>query len=345
MKLVARAQKALPHTEIAPMMASWGRLAPLIVRVINACPCLAAQLVMAPPRVIHATAAFLQARIAMGRDNDPATLAAEIAKRDPRELLAEALGGDPRLFRALDRCGSTVWLLQEYEDLAGLLRGPLSDSVLGLQRFHHATLRQLREAEEDAVLIAARHVLVHDPALVGDLRAMLALLRGLGIARDIEALPHGAGRRAIRRRIEADLARAAPPTPPFAAPSGWRHCESVHEVQAVGAALKNCVASVMFGTTYIGPFLIGRMRLLRTTDEPLGLAAVEEVGPRLWSIAETQFRHDVVVARHRRAERLRSSLAEVLNESGHALLDQHPFAAIRHLHEEPSQLGLAAAED
>lgn len=341
MSAVIKPSPDAPHDEVAPLLRPWRGLAPLVVRLIAAEPKLAARLMMAPRRVLHTMAAFMQARAAEGMGEDHAALAAEIQRHDPRDLLRIALGGtEPRLYRALDRCGETMWPLEDYRALLRLLQGPFAGVVLKWPEVSRGLFSHLLEAERDPVVVAAVRTIIAEPDLLHDLRAALVLLRRLGVAEHIERLPAGSGRDAIVRRMEMDLRKVPIPTPCWVPPPGWRHITSWGEVMAIGRAMENCLTSLAIGNGYYAMLLRGHLAMLTKTDGSPSLAAVEWVGPGMWKITETQIAVRVG-QRLRLIKRLEEDMRVVLALSGEMLVDRDPLRSIGSLHDPLRDLAMA----
>ena len=312
-------------TESAPLLRPWGAMSPLVARMIAARPGLAARLMLAPRRAIHAVGAFVLAH----PDEAPGHLAADVAERDARELLTMTLGRThPRLFRALDRCGATVWPLARYHDLVEVLHGPFGGALLERDDIVPDLLRELLAAQNDPVAVAAARACMAERDLLPNLRRTLACLRALGLAQDVERLPKGSGRPAMARRLARDFARAASPVPPFAAPPGWRHIGTVGEMIAVGRALGNCLGRLREATHYMPRLLKADLVMFASGDPVIGLAAVEQAAPGVWFIGEVHLRLGVKASIAAR-ERFAADLHETMRAAGHHLLSGDPWASFR----------------
>lgn len=282
-----QADPKLAGVEQATMLvATWGDLAGLVARLIRARPGIAARLALSPGRAIHATAAYLHHAVASGYADEAVGQAVE--RRAPRDLLHEALPDmHPRMFRLLDRAGPQAKPHAFYKRLAAGLRGPAGAVLLRAQNLSPDTLDLADLAGADPVLRALKNGL--DVGVYGMqcLGTALAYLRVLGLARDVERLPRGAGLPALVRRIEADLGRGRPPPAPFPVPAGWRPVETVAELWALGRELQNCVGGMRgAGVDHASNFLDGGEVILVSLAEPVVLASVASSGSGLWHVAQ-----------------------------------------------------------
>lgn len=318
--------------ETAPMLTLvWGpTLAPVVSTLIVARPVLAQRLVLAPRRVVHAVAAFIH--YAVGAQHDPKQIADEIEGQHVRVLLARAVT-DPhrRLYRTLGRLGPSVLDGAFYPRLNTMLHGPAADVVLEAEEVtaHHLDL--VAEIIADPVLLAARKAIGSSRSDLQHLQHTLVYLRIKGWADDIEKLPPGSGWKAVMRRISSDLGRARAPEVTFGVPAGWRHVASVADLWRVGTAMGNCVASLHSGGDgYIHQLISGDAVYLVRDGKPMMLACIRNVGPNLWTLAETSASRpgpDIVAARKMLREGLRGSIREI----GGALLEQSPLSSIQTL--------------
>lgn len=326
---------AEPAPETAAMIdAVWpDDLAPLVARLIRTRPSLGARLALAPRRAVHAAAVYLYGNLAengVASGADAEALAREVDERDPRDLLSEALPGcDARLYRLLDRLGPTVRGARFYSRLDALLRGPAAPLVLASPYLGgEDALDAIDLVRADPVLLAAGQALGCSPYTAQCAASALAYLRTAGLARDIEALPPGAGLAALVRRLRSDLARAHPPAPAtFPAPPGWAHVETVGDLWMIGRKLGNCVASIRSGSAHhVRAFLDGTEIMLVHEGEPTLLACVEQAGPDLWHLAQCSGARNAPAP-----ARLREGLRDGLRAAGVRLVEVDCACAIEHL--------------
>lgn len=107
------------------------------------------------------------------------------------------------------------------------------------------------------------------------------------MAKEIEALPIGAGWRAIMRRCKADLARAAAPPVPFSVPPDWYAVTTLGQLFEVGERLKNCVAGLKYGGDHhLIDLITGRSFYLSTINDPPALATIKNLGPKMWTLGD-----------------------------------------------------------
>ena len=272
--------------QAAMLIATWGDLAGLVARLIRARPGIAARLALAPARAIHATAAYLHHAGASGCADD--AIACAVKRRAPRDLLREVLPAmHPRLYRLLDRAGPQARPFSFYRRLDAGLHGAASAVLLRAQNLGSDTLDLADLIAADPVLLTVKGGL--DVGVYGMqcLGTALAYVRALGLARDVEMLPRGAGLPALVRRIEADLGRGRPPPAPFPVPVGWRPVETVAELWAIGRALQNCVGGMRgSGVDHVSSFLGGGEVILVSMTEPIVLASIASAGSNLWHVAQ-----------------------------------------------------------
>ena len=317
----------------------WGdNLGPVVADLIVEQPRLAARLVLAPRRVVHALAAYLCHAVVAQQDS--AQIASEIERQDVRVLLSYAIPKPhPRLYRMLDRLGPIALELAVYGRLNKVLHGPAADLLLDAEEITDNDLRVVTKIVADPVLLAARKAIRWSATDLQHLQLALAYLRAKGLSHDIETLPPGAGWKAILRRISGDLGRAQAPAASFAVPEGWRQIEDVAGLWQIGTALGNCVSSLRSGGEgHVEQLIDGEAIYLVHDAEPLMLASVRRVGPNLWTLAETTTSRpgsDIMAAR----DALRSDLSKAIAETGGALLDQSPMSAIRSIAWRVSQRG------
>jgi hypothetical protein len=104
--------------EASPALRVYGPHARLVAALVREHPKLAARLLCAPRRAVHATGAYLGASM----KSEEAVLVCHLSDEDPRSLLRIAVPNAPaRLYRTLDRAGDIV---QEANFYARLGRSP-----------------------------------------------------------------------------------------------------------------------------------------------------------------------------------------------------------------------------
>ena len=283
---------------------------------------------MAPRRVLHALAAHIAHALEM--DVSAPDIAAELGTKDVRVLLGRAIpDAHPRLFGMLDRVGERAVPLAFYRRLNRLLSGPASAAVLEHERIGEVCLRVAEALAREPVLLAARRAIGQSEHNLHQFRSVLAFLRATGLARDIEQVPHGAGWHSVVRRLTADLGRAVAPPLPFRCPPGWQHVAVLSDLFGLGKKLGNCVSGVGGGGTHhLLHFVDGEEVFFVSDGEQTALASVQNVGPRLWVIAQ------LAIRRHQPSlspmvGNLRVALSEVLADAGHVLLEVAPISAFQ----------------
>ena len=205
--------------ERAPLLLVFGSLADRVAEILRARPSLTARVTFAPPEAIHAIAAFLYlAPEAAGCDAEVGNL---IEQSDPRELLGKASPDCPaRLYRALDRAGTSVRSRSYYVRLDAVCRGPFGSAFLD------GDLNDTRLDFYDALntmdpLVANVHVaLPQTRHLANAVDTLVVLLRSYGVigACDFN-LPKNARIGAVLRRLLRGLYAVRAPQPPFTAPA------------------------------------------------------------------------------------------------------------------------------
>ena len=313
--------------EFAPMLTStWGTRAPTLASMITHRPDLGRRLALSPAWALHATAAYVEARLVAGRDADE--IAVEVESRHPRYLLGQAVPeAHERLASTRKRVAPPVRDLGFYKRLNDLLHGPAAEVLLEAA---HVTAGLLNVAETiagDPVLRAAYRALGASETDVRALGAALTYLRSMGLAKDIEALPPGSGWRAILRRCQSDLARAKAPVPPFPIPSGWRAVVTVGQLFEIGERLGNCVGGLRFGAHHhISDLITGRSFFLAHQSLP-ALVSVKVVGPKLWALDETSSRGPRQTFLTEKAA-LVAALKAAAAKAGQTLFDKCPLATL-----------------
>jgi hypothetical protein len=317
-----------PLKEVAPMLAMWGKIAPVVASLIVARPALAARLMLAPSRIVHALAAYVQH--AHAASHTVGEIADALGRQHVRDLLASAIPNiHPRLLGILGRMGPAVADLTFYRRLNDALHGTAADLILGADKITENHLHIVAEIVADPVLLAARKTIGSSRSNLESLQLAIRYLRATGLASDIEVLQQGSGWRAILRRISSDLGRARAPSPPFVIPAGFRQIESVADLWRMGTVLNNCVASLSSGGEEYVDDLINGDAVYIADAKPTMLACIRRVsGPNFWVLAETttgRVGSDLMTARLA----LRSALISTIADAGGALLDQSPLAVIR----------------
>ena len=296
--------------------------------MISARPDLGRRLSLAPPRIVHALAAYIEFAREDGRAVDE--IAVEVATQHARDLLAIAVPDVHEHFATvLSRAGDRVVDLGFYRRLNDVLHGPGAPIILEAKEVRHNVLQVAEWVAADPVLLAARHAIGSSATDARALRTTLAYLRQTGLAQDVETLPAHAGWRAVMRRVSADLGRTRTVVPPFRLPSGWRAIETLGDLWAVGNRMNNCVADVRMGGEYhIRDVVRGMHTFITTTDEPLALATLRRVGETSWIVSEFE---SMGSGHAGRQATLTSELAAVAAEGGHTFYDECPLSTIRSL--------------
>lgn len=317
------------RTEAAPMIAAvWGeQLSPVVAALIVERPQLGHRLALAPRRVLHVLAAYIAHALEQGVSTP--CIAADVDVQDIRDLLGRAIpAAHPRLYGMLDRIGEQAQPLAFYQRVNQVLSGPASALLLGSDMVDEACLRVVEQLVSEPALLAAHKAIGRSHYSLAQLKSVLAYLRAAGLALDVEHLPSGAGWRSIKRRLTADLGRAAAPPLPFRCPAGWQHVARLSDLFDLGRQFGNCVAGISGGGTHhLVQFISGEEVFLASEGEP-ALASVQNVGPSLWIVAETALgRHHT--GRSPLLGALRIALGEALAEAGHTLLEIAPVSAIQ----------------
>jgi len=125
------------------------------------------------------------------------------------------------------------------------------------------------------------------------------------------------------------LGRALAPNASFDVPAGWRQVQCVAELWSLGTAMGNCVASLSSGgDEHIEQLISGEAVYLAHDNEPIMLACVRKVGPKLWTLAETNTsRPGSSIMTTRKV--LHASLTSNISKTGGALLDRSPIASMQ----------------
>jgi hypothetical protein len=317
-------------TEAAPMLSVWGRLAPTVARLIRHNPDLAGRLTLAPESTIHCIAAFLHCR---ADDVDVDRLAHEVATRDARDLLAEAVPcTHPRLYGLLRRVGPATRTLSFYRDLNIELGQPAAKILLEAPSISRDTISIARQLSADPVLLAARRAIGEDDIHLRHLMSVLSLLRSLGLANHIERLPSGSGIQAIFRRVKMDLRSGKPPAVSFEIPVGWQQVKDVGQLIVIGELLQNCLSIwAGDGARHVRSFLTGASAFFVHEGSPTMLASFDKLGPKTWAMREfgsTSNDENEDEERQQMIAEFQVSMAR----SGNTLLGTDPFVALVELY-------------
>jgi hypothetical protein len=269
--------------ELAPVLRVFGPQAGRMAALLRARPALLGRMAFAPARAIHAVGAFL--RLSPEADRSDAEVAAMIDERDPRELLLAAIPEAPRrLYRCLEGAGDQVRQHSFYERLRALCASPIADVLL------EGPISDDRLDWADAILRG-------DPALLSlrkiDLRkyeieaidTLVAYLRAHHAFEDSDLqLPDGSGLAAVLERIQQAFDRVTAPAFGFTLPPPFRVVQSVGELRRIGAVLDNCVRNLRSQGTEHWFQMAAGSTIYIASDTPAMLAALERVGPDLWTL-------------------------------------------------------------
>lgn len=310
--------------ELAPMLARvWGHLAPNIAKLIVEKPNLAHRLTLAPSRVIHAVAIYVE--WAVDHSASITGIANHLDRDEIRNLLRDAVPDlHPRFYGLLGRISGRVLERNLYLRLNTALNGPASALLLAAKAIHPAQIDMYEQVASDRVLLAAWKAVENNPSRGRALRDALAYLRALGVAKDIENLPSGSGWSAIQRRIERDLGRLTVPLPSFDIPSGWHHVADIATLTEAGRRFQNCLAKwTCHGARHFIRAMLGETVLLVTEEPACLLAEIERIGPQVWRIGQ-------IVGRHNKSadedvhDALNDALSASMAAAGHKLVSGNP---------------------
>lgn len=270
--------------ETAPLLALFGPLAREVGALVRAEPPLAARLVQAPPRAVHAIAIHLHlAGSAEGKGGASAALSGT----HPRDLLRAVLPDrDPRLYKLLDRAALPAWRLSDYLALHEVLGSEVADVLPPTGAIGQSTVREaLAVLRSPPVLRRARR------AAGGryereHLEAVVAVLDAMGLTRDLAALPDGAGARAVARRVAADLGRAEAPPTRFPVPAGWTRINGVGELFAHGERMRLCIRPGHYGSgEFVVSLLLNRSVFLHHAEAGV-LAQFRALPADRWALGQ-----------------------------------------------------------
>lgn len=325
-----------------PLVAPWGPLATVVADLVRHAPALAWRLTLLPARGMHATAVTLHASAAAGEVT--ADLARRLADTHPRLLLRDAMPDThPRLYRLLDRAPAPAWNAERNADLNTLLHSPAAEIVLDAADVTPDLIGETRRLlAQDPLVRRARRALTTGYQRE-QFAAVVAVLRGLGLLRDLLGLPDGAGARAVARRVRADFGRAvAPDDDGFPIPAGWVRITRLGDLWAHGKRLRLCLDATHYGAgRYALRLISGASVFLHHAGED----AVAEVhrGPGdTWRIEEVRKRSNALVR-----DSVRRALVADLAAAGLVLLASDPANALDAVLRPPPprRRDLAEAED
>lgn len=316
--------EATTQQDSAPLRSAFGPLAPRVAKLIRKQPLLAGRLLCAPLRAIHAVAAYIHLT-APADDNEAAALLAETA---PRDLLRTAMPGvDARLYRALDRCGSSILSRTCYERLAAIAAGSLIEVLLATDRGIDAPyIRYVAKlADADGVV---RHIpprLLADQSATDAVLATFALLRAYNMNVDgaLTGLPKAAGWEAVYRRLTNLLGALEAPPLAYPLPLGLRQITTMAGLRETGLALGLCVQAATHGGSEHWLRLVSGSSVYLVVDETRILMELRSVAPGLWMFGEAKQSHNRMAP----PGTLRA-LAASLVTSGWKLVDTDPVAAL-----------------
>jgi hypothetical protein len=284
------------------------------------------KLIFAPPRAIHATAAFLYF-VAEAAQTD-ANVAEIIDETDPRELLRMAFPGCPaRLYRALDTAGNSVRDRSFYTRLDEVCRGPFASALLGghlsdMRLEFYETIRSMDPliANLCPALSEAR-----DLVQAGDV--LVAVVRSYGAIDECDlSLPKNAGTGAVLRRLQRGLYAVRAPDPPFPVPAPFRLVETIGDLRAIGREYKNCLGRFSGLSTRYWLDLADGSVVYLTSEEPPLLLALRKIGAELWHIEQMKGPNDT-----HPSLAARCSIEQKLKQSGVRLISINPGFALSHL--------------
>jgi hypothetical protein len=287
---------------------------------------LTSKLVFAPPKAIHATAAFLYfAAESAQMDADVAEI---IDQSDPRELLRIALPNCPaRLYRALDTAGNSVRDQSFYTKLSDVCRGPFASALLGgdlndrrLEFYETLQTMDPLVANLCLVLPEARH-------FANAVDSLVALIRSYGAIGECDFnLPKSAGTGAVLRRLQRGLYAVRAPKPPFPVPAPFHHVETIGQLRRIGRAYKNCLGQFSGLSRRYWSDLINGSVVYVTSEEPPLLIALRRIGAELWHIDQMKGPRDTSPSLAARC-----SIEQKLRDSGVRLVLINPGFALSHL--------------
>jgi hypothetical protein len=214
-------------------------------------------------------------------------LAHRIRTTHPRDLLRRAMPtGAPTLYKLLDRASTPAWSLQQYRDLDVLSRSAASAMLLEAPRISPDLVDQgVALMRADPIVWNSRKAFPH-PYEQTQFAATVEVLRSLGVLRDLADLPPDAGRKAVYRRVKADLARARCPADTFPALEGWTRIETVGDLWRLGERLRICLRPRTWGShEYVVGLVNGKMAFLHHIAAD-AVAQVEHVTGNLWTVRQ-----------------------------------------------------------
>ena len=313
--------------ERAPLLLVFGPLADRMADILRSRPSLTAKIAFAPPEAIHAIAVFLHlAPEAAGADAEIGDL---IEQSEPRELLKKALPHCPaRLYRALDRAGSSVREQSFYMRLDAVCRGPFGSAFLD------GNLNDMRLDFYEAIqtmdpLVVNLHAALPETRHLADaVDTLVAIIRGYGTIGECDLhLPKTAGTGAVLRRLLRGLYAVRAPQPPFRVPAPLRLVESIGELREIGRRFSNCLAQIaQFGTRHWFDLADGSTVYLSAEQPPL-LIALDRIGPGLWRIGQMEGPKDAPLS-----AASRGAMEQKLKDAGIKLMTVNPSHALSNLH-------------
>jgi hypothetical protein len=236
-------------------------------------------------------------------------------------------GADPRLFRALDRCGPTALSRTCYERLAAIAAGLVIEVLLASDKpLDAAYIRYVaRLPEADAVIRRLPPRLLADQSATEALMAVVALLRAyrLDVDAALARLPKAAGVDAVYRRLAGLLGalEATPATRPL--PPGVQQITTVAALREAGRSLGLCVRDAMHGGAEHWLRLVSDTSIYVIHNEPRILIEMRQVAPDLWMLGEAKRANNLMPPPGTMRALLTSFAA-----SGWRLVDTDPMAAL-----------------
>ncbi|WP_159351358.1 hypothetical protein [Roseomonas harenae] len=215
------------------------------------------------------------------------SLAHRIRTTHPRDLLRRAMPtGAPTLYKLLGRASVPAWSLQQYRDLDVVSRSTTAAMLLEASRVTPDLVDQgVALMRADPIVWNARKAFPHAYEQT-QLAAAVEVLRSLGVLRDLADLPPEAGRKAVYRRVKADLARARCPADMFPVLEGWARIKTVGDLWALGERLSICLRPRRWGShEYVVGLVNGDMAFLHHAEVD-AVAQVEHVTGNLWTIRQ-----------------------------------------------------------
>ena len=315
-------------SELAPALNIWGTLAPRIVRLLKHRPTLARSLLCAPPRAMHAVAAFLHhAPDSRGAD---AVVALHIEEADPRALLRSALpAAPPRLYRALDRCGGRVRKAVFYARIASAADGPFADLLLdSTDLIDDNRLDRIESlAEMDPVIWRLPRAVLAERGQVDAIESIRRLLEACGVDADslLTDLPHDAGMAAVTRRLMRAVDGLRAPDVSISLPQPTRLIESVADLRRIGRDLRVCVQSAEHQGAVHWIRLVTGASVYVLMAEPRTLIELQPIARNVFTVAQLGHEDNQPVARP-----VTKAIHAALRDAGLVIV-RNPAGALAHL--------------